>query len=539
MRINLRQKLYLIGMLIIPLLFGNCKKKTEDLTDVPSLSFNESSISTESLPSGGGTVTLEINWAYTRWNLKAEEQTQEAIEITEITPANAGSAELGTSKTKVKITFKSNESYLPRTRTLTLRSLTGNLVVTLTIHQAGREVEPVNVSLNTAITYQKISGFGGANTMWGTDFITSSEMKMAFGSGENELRLSIFRVRLSPNRSDWPLLVNTVKEAKKYGATILASPWSPPAEWKDNKNLIGGYLLEEHYEDYAKHIDDFVKYMSAQGVVIDVVSIQNEPDITVSYEGCHWSADQIHKFIKEHGASITGTKVMAAESFNFKQSYTDKILNDPLAVSNLDIVGGHIYGGGLAKYPLAEQKGKEVWMTEYLMNQNSGSNPDNWDRSTTAIWEESLKMIETVHDAMSYNWNAYIWWYARRYYSFLGDGEYGTTRGTILKRGYAISHYGKFIRPGYIRIAALIENAAASKLKITAYKGDGKVVVVIINPENYPINAISFSLSQSINSVSAYTTSVQQDWVKEDLVPNDKKVSIDMAAKSIKTLILD
>src|SRR5690606_25233770 len=127
-----------------------------------------------------------------------------------------------------------------------------------------------------------------------------------------------------------------------------------------------------------------------------------------------------------------------------------------------------------------------------------------------------------VHDAMSYNWNAYIWWYARRYYSFLGDGEYGTTRGTILKRGYAMSHYGKFIRPGYMRIAAQVENAAASKLKITAYKGDNKVVVVIINPENYPIHAVNFSLSQAITSAVAYTTSVQQDRLKEILTPNDQ-----------------
>jgi len=59
---------------------------------------------------------------------------------------------------------------------------------------------------------------------------------------------------------------------------------------------------------------------------------------------------------------------------------------------------------------------------------------------------------------MSFNWNAYVWWYIRRYYSYLGDGEKGTTRGQILKRGFAMSQFSKFIRPGYIRVNAQSEN---------------------------------------------------------------------------------
>lgn len=539
MRIKLREKFCLMCLFFFTILFTNCKKKSEELHRISSLAFVESAIPTVGLPAVGGSITLEVNWAYTRWNLKVEEQMEEAIEITEITPAYAGSVDFSASKTKVKITFKSNNTYISKSRTLTIRSTTGDLKASLKIYQLGKSADPINILLNTATTYQKISGFGGGNTMWGTDFLNASELKSLFGLGENELGLSIFRVRLSPNKLDWPLLVNTLKEAKKYGVIILASPWTPPALWKNNKNLVGGYLLEEHYQDYANYINDFVKYMLDQGVIIDVVSIQNEPDISVSYEGCHWSAEQIYKFVKEYGGGIIGTKVMAAESFNFKQSYTDKIMNDPLASENLDIVGGHIYGGGLSRYPLAEQMGKEVWMTEYLMNQNSGSNPANWNPSDAAIWDETLDMIETVHDAVLCNWNAYIWWYARRFYSFLGDGEYGTTRGAVLKRGYAMSQYGKFIRPGYMRIALQMENTTATKLKITAYKGDNKIIVVIINPENYNIKDVNFSLLQTINSARSYTTSVQQNWVKEDLLPNDKKVSIEMGAKSIKTLILE
>ena len=34
--------------------------------------------------------------------------------------------------------------------------------------------------------------------------------------------------------------------------------------------------------------------------------------------------------------------------------------------TNNNTTGGHIYGGGIGSYPLAESKGKEVWMTEHL-----------------------------------------------------------------------------------------------------------------------------------------------------------------------------
>jgi len=89
------------------------------------------------------------------------------------------------------------------------------------------------------------------------------------------------------------------------------------------------------------------------------------------------------KFMKENAPAV-GTKVMAPESFQFNRNLSDPILNDPVAAANLNIVAGHIYGGGLIAYPLAKQKGKEVWMTEYLINSpGSGTNMDtSWTGSS-------------------------------------------------------------------------------------------------------------------------------------------------------------
>jgi glucuronoarabinoxylan endo-1,4-beta-xylanase len=532
-----RKKLHIghLYIVIISMFFIACDG-SEDAAGVPSLSFVESSIPVPGLSADGGSIFIEVDWAHTRWNISAGDVVAGNAFITEVAPSYAGAPEQSTTKTKIKITFKSNNTIAANRQEVKVKSLTDNLSHSIVLTQLAKSIVPTNITINPGITYQTIAGFGGGNTMWGTNFLTTSELKSAFGTEDTDLGLSIFRVRISPVASEWQSLVATLKEAKKYNARIIASPWSPPANLKSNNNLVGGHLLEANYAAYATHLNNFVQYMASEGVAIDVVSIQNEPDISVSYESCDWTSAQMLSFIKINASSITGTKVAAAESFNFKQSFTNVFLNDADAVDKFSVVAGHIYGGGLAAYPLAQQKGKEIWMTEYLMNQNSGANPNNWIRTDAAIWNESMQMLQGIHTSMSYNWNAYIWWYIRRYYSFLGDGEQGTTSGTVLKRGYGISQFSKFVRPGYVRVNA--QAATPTGLNITAYNGDGKIVVVIINPTEDPVYSVNLSGPGVISSATSYTTSVSLNREKQVLTPADNKVTIDVTSKGITTIVL-
>ncbi len=414
------------------------------------------------------------------------------------------------------------------------------IVLTACSKNTENEVEPLKVTIVPQTTYQTISGFGGANAIWGNDYLSSGEMELAFGTGDKGLGLSIFRVRLSSVKSDWAGLASAVKLANSYNVKVLASPWSPPAEFKSNNNVNGGgYLMESHYADYAGYMNEYIQYMKTQGATINVVSIQNEPDWKASYEGCEYSSSQIYNFVKNYAGTIQGAKVLAAESLNFNHDYTDNILNDAAAANNISIVAGHLYGSGLAAYPLAEQKGKEIWMTEHLLNLDSGNKPENWTATTDpkTIWAETMSMLQEIHVAMSSNWNAYIWWYIRRYYSFLGDGEKGTTRGQILKRGYAISQYSKFIRPGYMRVNTLAEGASGG-LRITAYTGDNKTVVVIINPTN-TASEIKLTCPGIVSSAVSYTTSVSQNRESAKLTPENGNVKVNIAASSITTVVIN
>lgn len=391
------------------------------------------------------------------------------------------------------------------------------------------------ISVDLETIHQTIAGFGGANQMWGTQFLTPSQVKTAFDNEDTDLGLSIFRVRIASNQNEWQHIVEVCQEAQKYGAKILASPWSPPLAFKSNGAEIGGHLLKEHYEDYALYINSFVQFMAGNGVDIYAVSIQNEPDIKVSYESCDWTPAAMLDFIKNFGHLIEGAKIAAPESFNFNQVFSNVLLNDDGAAANFDIVAGHIYGNGLAPYPLAEEKGKEIWMTEYLLNQDATS---GWSElAEDVIWDETLTMLNTIHESMLNNWNAYIWWYLKRYYSFLGDGEQGTTTGEVLKRGYAFSQFSKFIRPGYVRVD--VQDEAKTGLEISAYKGDGKVVVVLINPGEHQVSYGRIVVPDvSVSSAIAYTTNLNFNRQEKELELEQEEVLVNIPPKSVMTVVI-
>jgi glucuronoarabinoxylan endo-1,4-beta-xylanase len=145
-------------------------------------------------------------------------------------------------------------------------------------------------------------------------------------------------------------------------------------------------------------------------------------------------------------------------------------------------------------------------------------------------------MLYTVHEAMTSNWNAYIWWYLQRYYSFIGDGEQGTTNGEILKRGYAFSHFSKYIKPGFVRVDATSHTKTG--LDITVYTGNQQIVVVIINQNNFGVNNLNLEIP-SVSSASAYETSINLNRAKKEVNISDRKVALDISPKSITTIVVE
>lgn len=406
---------------------------------------------------------------------------------------------------------------------------------------------PADITVNTGTKYQTIDGFGAAVSIWGGAWSTADTQTLV-GMGDNQLGLSIVRTGISPVSSEWGTQVSALKTAKAYGSNvkILASPWTAPAAWKSNNSRInGGTLLTSRYGDYANHLNGYVQYMKSQGVTIDVTSIQNEPDWHPEYDSMAWTGDTLRNFVRDHGAKIKDTKLLVAESLGSNRSYTDPTLNDATARGNIGYVGGHIYGQetgpNLSRYPLAAQYGKNQWMTEWNYHQADGNGSRIWgDPSNAAAWNETLDTImPSVNRTMEANWSAYVWWYGRRYYSFIGDGEsaYGTTGGAVLKRGWAFSQYSKYVRPGYQRIG-VTESSKASPLDITAYQGDGKITLVILNRSTSAVNGAVLQAPQDVRSALHTMTSQYSNRAAQATTVGGSQVKVNVPARSISTVVL-
>ncbi|WP_407664732.1 cellulose binding domain-containing protein [Micromonospora tarensis] len=405
---------------------------------------------------------------------------------------------------------------------------------------------PADITVNSATRYQTVDGFGAAQSIWGSAWSTA-ETQTLVGMGANQLGLSIVRTGLSPVSSEWATHVNSLKTAKSSGSgvKILASPWTAPAAWKTNNSRVnGGKLKTDYYDDYANHLNSYVQYMRNQGVTIDVTSVQNEPDWHPDYDSMDWSGTELRTFVRDQGARVQNTKLMVAEAVNLNYGYTDPTLNDTTARNNIGYIGGHLYGtedaGRLRPYSLAEQHNKPVWMTEWNHHEADGSGSNIWGNpANQAVWDETLDdIMRTVHKSMEANWSAYIWWYGKRYYSFIGDGEsaYGTVAGAPLKRGYAFSQYAKYVRPGYQRVA-LTKSSKASPLEVTAYQGDGKITLVLLNRSNSAVNNAVIQAPQNVSRAEHYLTSQNANAASQPTSVNGGQATVNVPARSISTVV--
>jgi len=240
------------------------------------------------------------------------------------------------------------------------------------------------------------------------------------------------------------------------------------------------------------------------------------------------------KFVKENGSSI-GTRLMAPESFQFRRNMSDPLLNDSIAAANLDILAGHIYGGGLSNYPLAKEKGKEIWMTEYLINSGSTSstNPTSVDTGLVG----AMQTAKSIHDCMVANMSAYVWWYIVRFYGPIDDGTFNSANaGSITKKGYVMSQFARFVRPGFFRIDAT--RNPQTGVYITAYKDSSKIIIIALNNSSLSKEQTFTLQGGSVSKYTPYITSATKNCIQEDdITVSGNSFTVNLDPSTITTFI--
>lgn len=301
-------------------------------------------------------------------------------------------------------------------------------------------------------------------------------------AGQTDLNLDHFS--LDPDKTDLiPLLKQII--AIQPGIKIIATPWSPPAWMKDNGSSIGGSLKPEYYDVYAKYFVKYIQQMKAEGITIDLVTPQNEPENPANNPSLSMTAAQQATFIKENlgpafQAAAPGTRIVIYDHNCDHPDYPLSILNDAAARPFIDGSAFHLYAGDITALSTLHNAypDKNVYFTE----QYTGSTGDFGGDFT---WH-----LKNVLIGATRNWSKIV-----MEWNLANDASFGphtpggcnTCKGAltintgVITRNvayYIVAHASKFVPAGSLRIAS---NNSGSLYSVAFKTPEGKKVLIVEN----------------------------------------------------------
>jgi glucosylceramidase len=384
----------------------------------------------------------------------------------------------------------------------------------------------ISIAVDSAQRFQTIDGFGYTLTGGSAGLLKqlnansrASLLQDFFGNGSNAIGVSYLRVSMGAsdlsasvfsyndlptgqtdvNLNNFSLSKDTLdvipmlKEILGINPNIkiMGSPWSPPVWMKDNGSSIGGSLLPQYYSVYAKYFVKYIQQMKANGITIDAVTIQNEPQYGGNNPSMLMSAAQQTDFIKNHlgpafqTAAIT-TKIIIWDHNCDNAAYPVTVLNDAGAKQFIDGAAFHLYAGNVNAMSSVHDAhpDKNLYFTEQWTGANGSFDGD-------FKWHIKNVIIGTMRNwsKVALEWNLA----ANRLYEPHTIGGCTECKGALTIDGsfiaknvayYIIAQISKFVPPGAVRISS-IDAGTLSSAAFT--RPDGKKVLVVLNDDNASI----------------------------------------------------
>ena len=375
------------------------------------------------------------------------------------------------------------------------------------------------IDVDSTQTFQTVDGFGYALT-GGSAFLLNrlpsvdknSILQELFGSGENSIGVSYLRISIGASDLDAQVfsyddmpagqtdvnltqfnlskdtvdLIPLLKQilAINPSIKILGSPWSPPTWMKDNTNTVGGSLLPQYYDAYARYFVKYIQAMKANGITIHAITPQNEPLYGGNNPSMVMQSAQERDFIKNNlgpsfqAASIT-TKIIVYDHNCDRPDYPIDILNDAAARAFVDGSAFHLYAGDISALSTVHNAypDKNVYFTE----QWTGANETF---SSNLKWHVKNVIIGTMRN----------WGKAALEWNLASDPNYNPhtpggcteckgalTIGATITRNvsyYIVGHAGRFVPPGSVRISSTQLGDLATVAFLTP---QGKKVLIVEN----------------------------------------------------------
>ncbi len=323
-------------------------------------------------------------------------------------------------------------------------------------------------------------------------------------NGKTDISLSNFSLA-----EDQKNLIPVLKEILTLNPDIkiMGSPWSAPAWMKDNKSPKGGRLKIDYYTVYANYLVKYIYGMKAEGITIDAITLQNEPENPKNNPSMLMTADEQAIFVKKYlgpAFEVAGieTKIIVFDHNCDHPEYPISILNDPEAKKFVDGSAFHMYLGEidvLSKVHEAHPD-RNIYFTEQWTWSKGNFDGD-------LKWHTKNLIVGAMR-----NWSKTVieWNLAADQNQNPHTDEGGCTEclGALtisdsVSRNvsyYIIAHASKFVRPGSVRIASNEINGLPNVSFITPT--DQKVLIVLNDTDQSRDFSIKFKGKSAVFSLS-------------------------------------
>lgn len=302
-------------------------------------------------------------------------------------------------------------------------------------------------------------------------------------AGETDPELKQFD--LGPDKLDVvPVLQQILKINPEI--KIMGSPWSAPPWMKDNRDFRGGSLKRDCYAVYARYLVKYLNAMSAAGVPIHSITVQNEPLHPGNNPSMLMLAPDQAEFVRDHlgpafKAAGLKTRIIVYDHNCDRPDYPISILNDTRACEYIDGSAFHLYAGKIGALSKVHEAhpDKNLYFTEQWIGAPGNLPGDlRWHVENLVI-DATRNWARTVLE-----WNLAA---DPRHQPHTDRGGCDRCLGAITIDGnkfvrnpayYIIAHASKFVRPGSVRI----DSNTPEGLPNVAFKTpSGKRVLIVLN----------------------------------------------------------
>ena len=391
------------------------------------------------------------------------------------------------------------------------------------------------IAINPKIEFQEFLGIGGAITDASAEVfakLTADKQKQILDAyySDNGINYNIIRTNINScdfgSKSytyikegdttlnsfdiavDKQFKIPLIKRATaliKDDLVFYATPWSPPAFMKSNKDMLqGGSLLPEYYALWAKYYTKFIKAYEKEGIPVWGITIQNEPMAKQTWESCIYTAEEERDFLKNNLGPTMEKEGLGDKKIVVWDHNRDLISHRANVIFDDKEAAKYAWGIGFHWY--------ESWT-------GASPNYDNVKMVNQSYPTKNLLFTEGCQE--KFNPEKYQKWsHAERYGDAMindfNNGTVGWTDWNILldeKGGpnhvqnfcfapihadltkneliytpsyYYIGHFSKFIKPNAKRIAT---SSSRTTIESTSFKNpDGQIVTIVMNKTDATIN---------------------------------------------------